>query len=76
MPLYTLNGELDLSLEKYKLYQREGSHAVVGRKLYDNMETIRNRSGRQTVPWTEDIPIKDIVLHFLGNRGQMVTTTC
>ena len=28
------------------------------------------------MPWTEDIPIKDIVLQFFGNRGQTATTTC
>ena len=35
----------------------------------------KRRGGRQTMPWTEDIPIKDIVLQFFGNRGQTATNT-
>ena len=38
---------------------------MVGRKLFNNMETISKKKWQTTMPWTDDIPIKDIVLHFL-----------
>jgi len=46
-------------------FSGQGSHAVVGRKLFDNMETISKKKWQTTMPWTDDIPIKDIVLHLL-----------
>jgi len=57
----------------YKLYQKERFTCNGGKEV---IRQPSKRSGRQTVPWTEDIPIEDIVLHFFGNRGQTATTTC
>ena len=57
----------------YKLYQRERFTCGGGKEA--TQQPSKRRGGRQTMPWTEDIPIKDIVLQFFGNRGQTATNT-
>jgi len=50
-------------------FSGQGSHAVVGRKLFDNMETISKKKWQTTMPWTDDIPVKDnYSSSLLGNR--------